>query len=160
MPYWWENLQRKEKAAAAASALAIALLVVYLLLQPFFSSRARLQKEVSNRRLELAWMRDAAREIGELGYAGQGQSAATPPLQLIDQLARENRLSDQLKRLEPGSEGEIKVWLNNAVYVDMIRWLRQLTATGRFSIANLNVQKGSTPGVISAQLTLNSGGPR
>lgn len=160
MPYWWENLQRKEKAAVAATALALALLVVYLLLHPFFSSRARLQAEVNTRRLELAWMRGAAREIGELGYAGQGQAAAIPPLQLIDQLARENRLSDQLKRLEPGAEGEIKVWLNNAVYVDMVRWLRQLTATGRLSIANLNVQKGSSPGVISAQLTLNSGAPR
>lgn len=160
MPYWWENLQRKEKAAVAATALAVALLVVYLLLQPFFRGRARLQTEVSNRRLELAWMRDAAREIGELGYAGQGQAAATPPLQLIDQLARENRLSEQLKRLEPGADGEIKVWLNNVVYVDMVRWLRQLTATGRLSIANLNVEKGSKPGMVSAQLTLNSGSPR
>lgn len=160
MPAWWENLQAREKTAVAAAALAVVLLLVYLLLQPFFSNRARLREEVSTRRAELAWMRESAREIGELGYSARAEAAAIPLLQFIDQAARENRLSDQLKRLEPGPSGEIKVWLNNVAYVDLIRWLRQLTVSGRLAVANLNVEKGASPGLISAQLTLNSGNSR
>lgn len=157
---WWGNLQPKEKLVAAAAGLAAALLVLYLLLQPLLSNRNRLLEEVSNRRTELAWMRDAAREIGRSGASAQAGAAAIPPLQFIDQAARENHLSDQLKRVEPGAGGEIKVWLNNAAYVDLVRWLRQLSVNGRLSIINLNIEKGTAPGLVSAQLTLNSGSTR
>ena len=156
MPYWWENLQRQEKLAAAGGGLAMALLLLYLLLQPLLSNRSRLQAEVSNRRAELAWMRDAAREIGQSDATARN-GAAIPPLQFIDQAARENHLGEQLKRMEPGQGGEIKVWLNNAAYVDLIHWLRQLSTTGHLAITNLTVEKGAAPGLVSAQLTLNSG---
>lgn len=160
MTEWWETLQPKEKLATAAGGLAVTLLIGYLLIQPLLSNRSRLLEEVSNRRTELTWMRDAAREIGQSDLPGRNGAATLPPLQLIDQVARENHLSDQLKRVEPGPGGEIKVWLNNASYVDMVRWLRQLSATGRLAITNLNVEKGTGPGLVSAQLTLNSGSPR
>lgn len=160
MPEWWGNLQPKEKLAGAAAGLAAALLVLYLLLHPLLGNRTRLLEEVSNRRTELAWMRDAAREIGQSGTPTRAGAAAVPPLQFIDQMARENHLSDQLKRVEPGAGGEIKVWLNNAAYVDLVRWLRQLSVNGRLSIINLNVEKGTAPGLVSAQLTLKSGSTR
>lgn len=154
MVAWWENLRRREKLAVAAGGLVVLLLLLYLLLQPLLVKRSRLRDEVSSRRAELAWMRDAAKEIGQSGTISGN---ATPPLQFIEQAARDNHLSDQLKRLEPGSGGEIKAWLNNVVYVDLVHWLRQLTATGHLTITNLNVEKGSSPGLVSAQLTLNSG---
>lgn len=160
MPEWWGNLQPKEKLAAAAAGLAVTLLVLYLLLQPLLGNRSRLLEEVNNRRTELAWMRDAAREIGQSGASARVGAATIPPLQFIDQMARENHLSEQLKRVEPGAGGEIKVWLNNAAYVDLVRWLRQLSVNGRLSIINLNVEKGTAPGLVSAQLTLNSGSTR
>lgn len=158
MPSWWENLLPREKLALAAGAMALALLVLYLLLQPLLSRQAKLKNEVKEQRAELTWMREAAKEIAEAAPAAPPGTATAPPMQLIDQAARENHLSDQLKRMEPGSSGEIKVWLTNAAYVDLLRWLRQLSGTGRLRLANLNVEKGSSPGLVNAQLTLNSNG--
>lgn len=157
---WWETLPARERVAAGAGALAVALTLLYLLVQPLLAGRSALRAEVESRRTELAWMRDAAREVAESGRAAQPGSNSMPPLQLIDQAARDNRLADQLKRLEPGPDGEIKVWLNNVVYVDLLRWLRQLTATGRLAVRNLNVEKGAGPGLVSAQLTLHGNGAR
>jgi general secretion pathway protein M len=157
MSLWWENLQRKEKAAGVAGGLAIVLLVAYLLIQPLLSNRARLREEITSRRAELAWMRDAAREIGQSATSAGNGAVNMPPQQFIDQAARENHLSAQLKRVEAGPGGEIKVWLNNAAHVDLVRWLRQLSTTGRLAITNLNVEKSASPGVVSAQLILNSG---
>lgn len=154
--HWWENLLPREKMAIAAGALAMGLLLAYLLVQPFLNKRTRLRDEVSSRRAELAWMREAAKEIEQSAPAAPQGTATAPILQIIDQAARENHLSDQLKRLEPGSSGEIKVWLNNSAHVDFIRWLRQLSATGRLAITNLNVEKGSATGLVNAQLTLTS----
>lgn len=154
--HWWENLLPREKMAFTAGFLAMGLLLIYLLLQPLLSKRTRLRDEVSSRRAELTWMREAAKEIAQSAPALPLGGASTPPLQIIDQAARENQLSAQLKRLEPGSSGEIKVWLNNAAHVDLIRWLRQLSATGRLTITNLNIEKGSASGLVNAQLTLTS----
>jgi general secretion pathway protein M len=154
--HWWENLLSREKMAFGAGALALGLLLIYLLIQPLLSKRTRLRDEVSSRRAELTWMREAAKEIAQSAPAAPQGVATAPPLQIIDQAARENHLSAQLKRLEPGSNGEIKVWLNNAAHVDLIRWLRQLSATGRLAITNLNIEKGSASGLVNAQLTLTS----
>jgi type II secretory pathway component PulM len=79
-------------------------------------------------------------------------------LELIDRAARENQLSGQLKRMEPGTGDEIKVWLESAAYVDLIRWLRQLTGDGQIAIANLTAEKGSAPGRVDARLTFTSTG--
>lgn len=154
--HWWENLLPREKTAFAAGLLALGVLLLYLLLQPLLSKRTRLREEVGRQRAELTWMRGAAQEIAQSAPALPPGAVSTPPLQIIDQAARENHLSAQLKRLEPGSGGEIKVWLNNAAHVDLTRWLRQLSATGRLAITNLNVEKGSAPGLVNAQLTLSS----
>ncbi|NTV12452.1 MAG: type II secretion system protein M [Desulfobulbaceae bacterium] len=156
MSNWWENLLPREKMAVAAGALAVGLLLLYLLVQPLLSKRSKLRDEVVRGRTELAWMHEAAREIEQSGPAAPQGTATAPPMQLIDQAARENHLSDQLKRLEPGVNGEIKVWLNNANFVNLLHWLRQLSATGRLAVTNLNVEKGSAPGLVNAQLTLSS----
>jgi len=155
---WWNDLQPRERAVLAAGAAGL-LVLLLLLGRPLLAERERLRQEIATRQGELAWMRDAAEEISQSGGTPRNDGdRAIPVLQFIDQAARENRLSDRLKRLEPGPDGEIKVWLNNVVYVDLVRWLRQLDATGRLTIRNLNVEKGGAPGQVNAQLTLDSGG--
>lgn len=156
MSHWWDNLLPREKMAVAAGLAAVALLLLYLLVQPLLAKQTRLRDEVTRQRAELAWMREAAKEIDQSAPPSPQGALTAPPLQIIDQAARENQLSAQLKRLEPGSGGEIKVWLSNASHVNLIRWLRQLSATGRLSITSLNIEKGSAPGLVHAQLTLNS----
>jgi len=158
MSQWWENLLPREKMTFGAGALALALLLLFLLFQPLLAKRAQLRNEVTRQRAELAWMHEAAKEIAQAAPSAPEGGATAPPLQLLDQAARENHLSDQLKRVEPGNAGEIKVWLNNATQVNLIRWLRQLSTTGRLTITNLNLEKGSGPGLVNAQLTLNSPG--
>ena len=125
MLIWWENLPGRERTAIAVGGLLLLLLLGYLLIQPLLGKRTRLRDEVSSRKAELAWMRDAAKEIAQSDGGSSSGSPATPVLQLIDQAARDNHLTNQLKRLEPGTGTDIKVWLNNAAYVDLVRWLRQ-----------------------------------
>ncbi len=151
----WNDLQYREKVALVGGTLSVLLTIIYLLLQPLLHHRATMQAEVSARRAELAWMRNAVREVGN---AAVPAAATASPLKQIDQAARQNHLSDQLKRLEPGVNNEIKVWLENAVYVDMLRWLRQLTGAGQISLANMTVENSDTPGLVNAKITFTTGG--
>jgi general secretion pathway protein M len=153
----WEDLQYREKLAAIGVGLALGLLLLYLLLQPLLGQHARLRSEVEARRVDLAWMRNAAAELDRSGALARNRQGGSP-LELIDRAARENQLSGQLKRMEPGTGDEIKVWLESAAYVDLIRWLRQLTGDGQIAIANLTAEKGSAPGRVDARLTFTSTG--
>lgn len=153
----WDDMQYREKIAVVAGAAALVLLLLYLLLQPLLSRRTSLQDEVTTRRADLAWMRKAAGEIGRSGSAAQ-KSAAVSPLKVIDQTVRENNLAGQLKRLEPGTGNEIKVWMENAVFVDLVHWLRQLAGEGQITIASLTAEKSGDPGRVNARLTFTTGG--
>jgi len=153
----WEDLQYREKIAVAAAAAALVLALLYLLMQPLLSRRAQLREEVAARRADLVWMRNSAAEIIRSGVIGQNPAAASP-LKLIDQTVRANDLAGQLKKLEPGTGNEIRVWMEDVVYVDLVHWLRQLTAEGTITISSLTVEKNGAPGRVNARLTFTSGG--
>jgi len=153
----WEDLQFREKIAVVGGAIALTLALLYLLMQPLLSKRARLRDEVASRQADLVWMQNSAAEIIRSGGTAQ-KLAATSPLKLIDQTVRANNLAGQLKRLEPGTGSEIKVWMEDVVYVDLIHWLRQLTSEGQITIASLTVEKSGAPGLVNARLTFTGGG--
>jgi len=151
----WEDLQYREKIALIGGSTALVLVLLYMLTQPLLSRSARLRDEVATRRADLVWMQNSAAEIIRTGGAAQKPAAASP-LKMIDQTVRANDLTGQLKRLEPGTGDEIKVWMEDVVYVDLIHWLRQLTGEGTIAIASLTVEKGGTPGRVNARLTFGS----
>jgi len=153
----WEDLQYREKVAVVGGGAAVIMVLVYLLMQPLLNRRAHLREEVATRQAELVWMRNSAAEIARAGGAAQ-TTATVSPLKLIDQTVRANDLAGQLKRLEPGTGNEIKVWMEDVVYVDLIHWLRQLTADGVVAIAGLTVDKSEVPGLVNAKLTFTSNG--
>jgi general secretion pathway protein M len=153
----WEDLQYREKIAVVGGGAALVLALLYLLMQPLLSRRARLRDEVATRQAELVWMQNSAAEIIGSGDAAQKPAAASP-LKLIDQTVRANDLSGQLKRLEPGTGNEIKVWMEDVVYVDLIHWLRQLAGEGPITIASLTVEKSGAPGRVNARLTFTGNG--
>jgi general secretion pathway protein M len=153
----WEDLQFREKIAMVGAAAALILALLYLLMQPLLSRRAQLREEVVVRQAELVWMMNSAGEIIRGGTAAQTPAVASP-LKLIDQTVRANNLIGQLKRLEPGTGDEIRVWMEEVAYVDLIHWLRQLTGGGQIAIANLTVEKSGAPGRVNARLTFTGGG--
>ncbi len=153
----WEDLQFRERIAVVGGVAALLLALLYLLMQPLLSRRDLLREEIATRQADLVWMQNSAEKIIRSGAAAQNP-ATVSPLKLIDQTVRANNLTGQLKRLEPGNGNEIKVWMEDVVYVDLIHWLRQLTSEGQITIASLTVEKSGAPGRVNARLTFTSGG--
>ncbi|MFU8819847.1 MAG: type II secretion system protein GspM [Desulfurivibrio sp.] len=138
--------------------LLVLLLIWLLLLAPLGSSRATLAREIAAQEQELAWMREAAKEVrqytttaGNGGRAGGGAS----PLAAIDTSARQLGLGQAMQRVEPVGSREVRVWLENAAFDDLLRWLVLLQAGHGIEVAEIVVEPGRTAsGLVNSRLTL------
>ncbi|MDF1613746.1 type II secretion system protein GspM [Desulfurivibrio dismutans] len=137
--------------------LLVPLLVWLLLLAPLSSSRDTLQREIATREQELAWMREAAQEVRRYAItADDGGRAAGSPLAAIDSSAREYGLGRAMQRVEPGDGGEVRVWLEDAVFDDLLRWLDRLSGRHGIEVVEVVVEpaRGGQAARVNARLTL------
>lgn len=138
--------------------LLVLLLVWLVLLAPLASSREDLHRQIADREADLAWMRAAAQEVRQLAGdpAGTGNAGRTgSPLAAIDGSARQLGLGQALQRVEPAGSREVRVWLESAVFDDLVRWLARLRQEHGIEVAEIVIEPDRTgPGLVSARLTL------
>lgn len=136
--------------------LLVLALVWLLLLAPLGSSRDALQREIAGKEQELTWMREAAREVRRYAIIADGndERGGDSPLAAIDSSAREYGLGRAMQRVEPAG-GEVRVWLEDAVFDDLLRWLADLDQTHGIAAAEVVVEPARVGRArVNARLTL------
>lgn len=153
---WLAQLAPRERLALLAGLILGAVILGYLLLlDPIFRARGELRGSVRQQEQELAWMRDAAREVRRLMGAGSVAAPGGSPLAAIDASARQLGLGTALKRVEPGGRDEVRVWLEDAPFDELMRWLALLQGSHGISAGEVVVEPGrSGAGLVNARLTL------
>ncbi len=135
--------------------LSSLLLVWLLLLAPLSFSRAALRREIGSKEQELLWMQEAALEIRQYLVSEGGGGKNSLPLAAIDRTARQLGLGHAMQRVEPAGGREVRVWLENAAFDEMLRWLALLKAEHGIAVTEIVVEPGqSGSGLVSSRLTL------
>lgn len=153
---WLDNLAPRERNLVYAGSVVLAALVLYLALwEPLANGRAQLREQVAAQRETLAWMQGAAAQIQSLRGAtqqrvGTGQSL----LALIDQTARQNELSNAVKRIEPGGQDTVRVWIEDAAFDTLVQWLDLLQQRYGVSVDTITLDRENAIGRVSARITL------
>ncbi|OGR00131.1 MAG: hypothetical protein A2505_00365 [Deltaproteobacteria bacterium RIFOXYD12_FULL_55_16] len=131
------------------------LLVWLLLLAPVSSAGRKLRQEIGVQEQELAWMRLAAQEIKRYALdTSQGASWQAT----IEDSARRFGLAQAVRRIEPAAGCGIRVWLEDAVFDDLLRWLSQLKQGPGLEVVEIVVEPGRiNPAKVNVQLTLARG---
>lgn len=162
MKEYWQNLQARERRTLLAGAAALVVMLLYILVwEPYHAHIERLETDVAEQRETLAWMQRAAKEIERL----RGNSAASPSvasegslLTTTDRTAREHGFSEALKRIQPDGQRSVRVWLENAPFDDMVRWLDALASEHGVTVSTLVVDPADSSGRIDARLVLKEAG--
>lgn len=157
MKAWWSGLQMREQRLIAAGAGLLVLLLLYALVwAPLQGSRARLAEQADLQRETLLWMQQTAAEIRQLSGRGSGRQPATGQslLGVVDQTARAQRLAEAVKRVQPDGANSVRVWLEDASFDDLMRWLGTLEQRHGIAVDALNVERSETRGRVTARLTL------
>ena len=156
---WWANLQARERLIVAVGGIALALILFYLIVwSPLQSSVMRLNAVVPQDRMKLAQMRAQAQEITQLqGHGGTGVAHTDNLLSTLEQTATSRGLRQAITRMEPEGNNGARVAMDEVSFNNLVSWLADLQTQG-IRIEDAAVQKKTTAGMVSARLSLRSGG--
>jgi general secretion pathway protein M len=86
-------------------------------------------------------------------FQGQNTSKSSngPILAIVTQQAKRSNIN--LKRFEPDGDG-LRIWLEDAVFDDAIRWLEELNQKHGIQIKQINVDRSDKAGRVDLRGTL------
>jgi type II secretory pathway component PulM len=94
---------------------------------------------------DLLWMQSQEDKIRQLTKSRStvNKNDGTPLLTLIDQIARQEKLRDQIKQIQPGKKNDTaKIWFDKVVFEDWLKWLDKITARG-IEVTRVSVTKSA-----------------
>mgnify|MGYP001268900095 CR=1 FL=1 len=157
---WWNGLEPRERRTLTLGGIAlIIILYVFAIWLPAHRDAARLETRLAEQRTLLAWMQQAAAEAQSLRAAGGDNVVGTGNQALfsfVDQSAREAGLASALRQVEPSSERQVRVALQQASFDVLIGWLATLKGRHGVEVTGLSVRRSDSPGLVDAQLVLEA----
>ncbi|MEW8049091.1 MAG: type II secretion system protein M [Candidatus Thiodiazotropha sp.] len=161
MKEWWQSKTPQEHMALMIGAAAILLLLVYLLLwRPFNQALDKKALLVESQQLTLNWMQDNLDLVKSLRnqQRGKGTGSNEALLTLVDRTAKKIRLRQQIQRIKPQGDNAVQLWIEEAPFDTIIKWLGQLTQTHAIEIDSLTIDRQDKPGLVNARLVLQREG--
>lgn len=156
----WDNLSSRDQLALKLLSIFVTAFIFYALV---FLPSDKL-KEQSLIRLDKATETFALIEQNKqllLDLHRQGANTDHTSLEgnalisAITSSSKQNRLS--LKRVEPTSEGRVRVWLEDHEYKNLARWIQDLNQRFRVKVADIRIEKtDKKEGFVSAKITFSS----
>lgn len=161
MKQFWMNLQSRERLTLiVGGAMAIVLLIYLLVVEPYQAGLKRLESSVDEQRQVLAWMKQASAQVkqaqgdAKAGIRPQGQSL----LSVVDGSARRHGLAKAIKRVQPDGVKAVRVWLEQAVFDDFLKWVVQLEQDYGLSMDEVMVEREEAPGLVRVRLLVREAG--
>lgn len=162
MNAWWLSKSPREQLALIIAAAALLVLLIYLLAwQPFSQALEQSQLRVKSKQATLVWMEDQMPEILRLKGAQRKSGRKTTNealLTLVDRTAKQSQLRQQIQRIKPQGDKRVQLWVEQAAFDTLVKWLAELTDSYGIQIDSLNIDRQDLPGLVNARLVLQRGG--
>ncbi|MCG7982584.1 MAG: type II secretion system protein M [Candidatus Thiodiazotropha lotti] len=161
MKQWWLSKSPQEHLAMIIGGTAVLLLLIYLIVwRPFQQSLEQKALLVKSQESTLQWMKDNADLVRNMrnNQPGKGAASNEALLTLVDRTAKRVQLRQQIKRIKPQGDDAVQLWVEQASFDALIRWLGQMTQEHALNIESLNIDREDAPGLINARVVLQRGG--
>lgn len=161
MKTWWNQLQSRERAVLLAASAVLALTLLWLLVwEPLADSRQALRDEVAAQQALLDWLERIEPQVEQLRREDRGGRSldGRSPLAVVDQSARAAGLAAALKRIEPGTGGEIRVSFEQAAFVELMNWLETLIQTRPLVVVRFEASRANQAGRVDSLVVLRLAG--
>lgn len=152
----WRQLQARERKLIGIALAVIALVAVWTLVwEPLADARRATTAQLAEQRALLDWLDRVAPEVRRLRgeRAPDRTLAGQSTLAVIDRGARAAGLAGALKRIEPGTENEVRVVFERAAFPDLMRWLATLVADRPLAVTRLTADR-TGPGRVDSVVVL------
>jgi general secretion pathway protein M len=161
MKQWWLSKTPQEHLAMIIGGTAVLLLLLYLIVwRPFQQSVEQKALLVKSQETTLQWMKDNAGLVKNMRgkQSSKGKASNEALLTLVDRTAKRIQLRQQIKRIKPQGDDGVQLWVEQAAFDTLIRWLGQMSQDHALSIESLNIDRQDAPGQVNARVVLQRGG--
>ncbi len=150
---FWQSISTRERGFLIIGCGAVLIILLYAFVWvPWHDALKRLRQEVPAQRETLAWMQREAKQIKPLLNKRTKNSNDVPLLTVIEQSARSAKLRDAIREMQPGENGEVKVWLRDTYFDSWLRWIDQLSTKG-ITITTVSVSKSQEANKVNIRMT-------
>ena len=160
---YWNQLKPNERVLISFAGIILTVLILYLaVLEPFMLKVDEYTVKVENQKTKNEWLKKTSLEVKQLqvstGASSVKRNAGQSLLVVVDQTAKQNKLADSLKRVEPDGSDRVRVWLDNASFDDVAKWLGLLQSNYQLDIESAVFDKVEMVGRVNARLVIIEGG--
>lgn len=144
MGQWWNTLGARERMMVAIGTAALVLILLWVfVLDPVNATLKRLRTQVPLKEQTVTWMRTEAQSVAPLIEKAKRERGDTsiPLLTVIEQTAAQAKMRDSIKRIQPGDDNDVQVWLSDAYFDPWIQWVEVLKKKG-IEVSSLTVSRG------------------
>lgn len=147
---WYGSQNDRDQTIVKTVSVFIAVvLFIILIVQPFMAKQSLYQAKLNK---SLATYQLLAENAHKFQGQATGKVSDGPILAIVTRQAKRSNIN--LKRFEPDGDG-LRIWLEDAVFDDAMRWLETLNQTNGIQIKQINVDRSDQPGRVDLRGTLS-----
>lgn len=158
MKDWWLSRTPQDRVAIVITVSVVVLLMAYLFLWLPFNKQITAQRAlVENQINTLIWMENSAMEVQSLRNRHTGTKSTTSNgalLTLVDKTAKQDQLRQYIQRLKPQDNDKVQLWLEEAPFDSLVRWLGLLKERYSIVLESISVERQQKTGLVDVRLTL------
>lgn len=158
MIQWFRSLDTREANAVLLGTLAVVAMVLYQFVWvPLDRGAVQRSESLAQRGAYLDDIRALSQRLAQARTrqdARPSTAADQSLLSVVDKSSKAFQLASQVKRIEPDGQARVRVWLEDAPFDVMLRWLVGLLSQYGVSVDNISVDPGKASGMIKARLIL------
>jgi general secretion pathway protein M len=157
MTAFWQQLEPRQRSVIAAGLAVVILALAWVWVwEPLAEAREAERERIARQQALLDWL-EAVTPLAERLRQG-GPPAADPDgrslLGVTDETARAAGLAGALARIEPTGDGRVRVWLEEAAFIDVMEWLERFSRAHPVRIDRMQVDRARAEGTVNVRATL------
>lgn len=155
---WYEQQSPRDQRVLLIGGAVLALGLFWAIaVKPVLRQLDTNRKAVAAQREVLAQVRLGVTQV--LAARGQGGGGSLPAgmslAQVVNQAATEQQLT--LSRMQPDNDGKFQLWLDDAPFDEVLKWLGKLESSYGVSVDSINISRGEVPGRVKVRVALRGG---
>ena len=120
----WKGLSKREQLILGAGIILASVILLYsFVFSPWQTKLTQLRDQAPQKRADLHWMKTQAKQAKSLLAATKSSTVQGPLLTTLENTAQETAIRGSIKRMQPGSDGEVKVWLSDVQFDLWLAWV-------------------------------------
>lgn len=158
MKQWWLGLSLREKQTLILGGAAVAIFIFYAFIwSPLDNKVMTMRTQIQQNQKLLAWMQAADKKLTNMSeQITISQNSTGSLLSTTQKEINDSSLAKQLTQLRQTESDAVQLSFKQVDFDNLITWLTHSSRQQGFKIAQLTIAPSEAPGIVSAELQLQS----